>query len=82
MSRTHSAKRTARQLHEILATKYLFGWHDTAAKCRALWLALVANAAELSGAADQASQDRARESRVMAAKVRSLLNEMGGGVAA
>lgn len=84
LKRMHKAntKRTPKQLHEVLATKYLFGWADTKAKARALWLALTGNAAELDRETSQASQDRARESRVMAAKVRRLLNEMGGAVAA
>lgn len=83
-----STKRTPRQLHETLASKYLFGWAGTpskrqpaAVKLRALWVALVANAADLSREVSQASQDRAREARVMAAKVRRQL-EMGGAVSA
>lgn len=85
---TANTKRTPKQLHEVLASKYLFGWAETpskrqpaAVKLRALWLALGANAADLAREVSQASQDRAREARVMAAKVRRLL-EMGGAVAA
>lgn len=68
--------RTAREISETLASKYLAGWHDTAAKCRALYLGLTHNAAELERGTSPSGRDRARAARAMATRVRRRMDEL------
>ena len=69
-----TTKRTPKQLHETLATKYLFGWASNQTKAAALELALCRNAAALELDESRACQARARESRVMATRLRHQMD--------
>jgi hypothetical protein len=74
-----NTKRSAQQIHEVLAEKYLCGWDNTMRKASALWMALTINAADLRR---QGSHRRARASVDMAARVRVSMDRLSTAKAA